>query len=274
MKQKHLFYGLLIIVALAVIGCSLTVSEKTDINKGSFPKNEHLIMATVWVQTSAEYRALCYQAYNLAKFRLDHALKLDSAQTDKKYAVVVDVDETVLNNIPYQIECALDDKSYPTGWAEWVDMATAEQIAGSVDFLNYTVSQGVDVFYVTNRRISRKDGTLANLVSAGFPQASEDHLFMRIEESGKEPRRQKILETHHILLLLGDNLNDFSSVFEKESVAERSEAVDQMKEEFGKRFILLPNPLYGEWARAIYDYQFDLTDQEKSRLRKSSLRPH
>ncbi|MGH2566955.1 MAG: 5'-nucleotidase, lipoprotein e(P4) family, partial [Bacteroidota bacterium] len=148
----------------------------------------------------------------------------------------------------------------------------AEAIPGSVEFLQYAASRGVDVFYVTNRKPFNKNGTLENLKRKGFPQADESHLFLRTDESSKEQRRQKIAETHQIVLLIGDNLADFSSVFDRKSVQERNSEVEQLKVEFGKKFIVLPNPIYGDWEDAIYTYQSGVPDSLKNVKRKAALK--
>lgn len=232
--------------------------------------SEHNVMATLWMQTSAEYRALCYQAFNVAQVQLERALA--NREADKKYAVIVDIDETVLDNSPYQAMLILENTSYPDGWAGWMDLGQAEAVPGAIDFLNMADSLGVDVFYVSNRRISGLEGTLKNLQELGFPQAVESHLYLRIDDSSKESRREAIDRTHEIVLLMGDNLNDFAMAFEEKSVADRLAAVDRTKDAFGHRFIVLPNPTYGEWEGAVYDYNWRLPDSEKNQLRKSHLR--
>ena len=97
---------------------------------------------------------------------------------------------------------------YPTGWAEWINEAKAEALPGAVEFLNYVVEKGADVFYVSNRKAKLKEATMKNLKALGFPQVVDMHMLLREDTSDKEPRRQKVRENHRIVLLIGDNLND------------------------------------------------------------------
>ncbi len=233
-------------------------------------RNEHLVMSVLWYQRSAEMRALSYQTFALARMRLD--ADRTGRNHSKKPAVVVDIDETVLNNSPHMGKLILENEVFPYGWKEWVDRAEAEPLPGAVEFLAYAVSQGYDIFYVSNRSADTEmDGTIKNLVGKKFPQADRDHVLLKGKESGKEGRRKSIEQTHEIVLLLGDNLNDLSEVFERKSVSDRSREVDHHRDAFGSRFIVLPNPMYGEWENALYNYARGLTDAQKAEKRKSHL---
>ncbi len=82
--------------------------------------SDHLTMAVLYQQTAAEYRALCYQAFNFAKYQLDQNLRIMGLQ--KQQAVVVDIDETVLDNSPHEAKCIINNEIYPAYWEEWIDM--------------------------------------------------------------------------------------------------------------------------------------------------------
>ena len=227
----------------------------------------------LWVQRSGEYRALCHQAFNLARRVLDEDLKANPAP--KKRAVVVDVDETVLDNSPYQARLIKSRQGYATAtWRQWVDLARAEAMAGAVEFLKHAASRGVEVFYISNRRIEEHDGTLANLRAKGFPHADDGHLLLRTTESSKTKRRAAVSATHEIVLLMGDNLNDFSDVFEGKDPAGRIAEVEKLAKDFGSRFIMLPNPLYGDFEDSIYRYNRGLPEAEKDALRKGALKDY
>ena len=233
-------------------------------------KTEHTVLAIVWYQAAGEFRALCYQAFNLARLRLDNDfLKNKSA---KKRAVIVDIDETVLDNSPHAARLIKENASYPVLWNEWVAAAQAAAIPGAVEFLTYAVSKGADVFYISNRRVDQIDATVTNLAAAGFPQATAEHMLFKDKESGKENRRQKVAQTHDIVLLMGDNLNDFSHVFEAKNVGDRFAEVDRLREEFGNKYIVLPNPIYGDWEAALYGYNYRISDEEKDAKRKGALK--
>lgn len=262
--------ALFMCLCCVVIIIFLSGNTVTDENPGQISTREHNVMAVLWFQTAGEARALQYQAYNLARLMLDKDLA--ETQSSLKRAVIVDIDETILNNSPYEAKMIKIDKGYPYEWDHWIDLAQAEAIPGSVEFLKYAVSRSVDVFYVTNRKVRDKNGTLENLKRRGFPQADESHLYIRTDESSKEKRRLKIAETHHIVLLMGDNLTDFAAVFDKKGVQERNNEVDRLKEAFGRKFIVLPNPIYGDWEAAVYDYQTGLPDSIKNLRRKEALK--
>jgi 5'-nucleotidase (lipoprotein e(P4) family) len=216
------------------------------------PYNEYQVGAILWAQTAGEARALYYQAYTLARLMLDRDLK-EHHKGKLPRAVVVDVDETVLDNSPFQASLVKEHKDYTQqAWAAWTASAQAAALPGAVEFLRYADSKGVRVFYITNRKIEEKAGTMANLTKAGFPNVNDETLLLRTDTSSKETRRKVVAARYRIVLLLGDNLNDFSDVFEKQTVAERLAAVEQNKDRFGTHFIVLPNAMYGDWETAIY----------------------
>jgi len=231
--------------------------------------NDYLLLSTLFQQQAAEKRALSYQAYNMAKFMLNDALK--SARLTKRLAVVVDIDETVLDNSPFEAKTIIENTSYPKYWKEWCNDASAKAIAGSVEFLQYAKSQGVDVFYITNRKEEFKEVTLKNLMEKGFPFADEAHILMKTDMSNKEPRRKIVEETHHIIILMGDNLGDFLHDFDGKPNNERFALTDSLKHEFGRRFILLPNAMYGSWVGELYNGDNDLPKAEKIKLMKEHL---
>ncbi len=118
-----------------------------------------------------------------------------------------------------------------------------------------------------------QEATIRNLLKAGAPQADASHVILhQPHEKGKEARRQQVAKTHEILLLFGDNLGDFSG-FDYLSPSERIQAVENRKDEFGRKLIVFPNPMYGDWEGAIYKYDYRKSDEEKAKLRKKNLIP-
>jgi len=274
LRKERIHYYYIIISAILFTflfnGCSTThkVIKSKSVNQTAHLLNQN-VLAVLWYQRSAEVRALYYQAFNMAHNRLDEILKNDT--TGKKKAVVVDIDETVLNNSPYQAMNIIDTVSYPTGWKQWTAAARAKATPGSVNFLSYAVDHGVDVYYVTNRGVDEQDGTLKNLQELGFPQAEKSHLLLKTLTSDKTKRRKSIEKTHKIVLLCGDNLGDFSQIFQHKSSDQRNILVEQNKSKFGNMFIVLPNPMYGEWEGTTYQYNWGMTDEQKARDRIKSL---
>ena len=238
-------------------------------NKDKLQNNDILLMSTLFKQKAAEMRAISYQAYNLATLRLDNELRM--AGLAKTFAVVVDIDETVLDNSPFEAKSILENSNYPKFWNEWCELAQAKAIHGAVEFLSYAESKGVEVFYITNRNEKFKTATIKNLKKEGFPFADKKHLLMRTASSSKKERRQSIEKTHKIVLLVGDNLGDFLDIFDKKNINRRFEITDSLKNEFGKRFIILPNSMYGTWVNAILNYRNSLTPEQKLEIFHENL---
>ena len=233
--------------------------------------NEQLVMATLWMQASAEFRALSHQAFNVAHMQLDKALAAHKG--NKPLAIAVDVDETILDNTAYEAYLIGNDFGYSSKtWVPWMNAAEATAMPGAVEFLNYAASKGVHVFYITNRKEAGKEGTLRNLKALGFPYVDETHLLMRVKSSSKEARRQAVLEKYDVALMMGDNLNDFSDDFYKKSVDERFAATDKHKDKWGTEWIVLPNPTYGAWEGAVYNGNWKASAAEKDQMRKQHLR--
>jgi 5'-nucleotidase (lipoprotein e(P4) family) len=230
------------------------------------------LFTAFYQQQAAEYNALCYQAYNIARLRLDEALQ---QTTTKPKAIITDIDETVLNNSSYSVHQALRGKDYDfNSWMDWTSHSMADTLAGTVSFFNYAASKNVEVFYVTNRSAKERQGTLKNLQRYNFPYADSLHLICRQGTNSKEVRRQAIAATHDIVLLLGDNLADFSDLFDAKTVDERLQNTRSSSAEFGKRFIVLPNPNYGDWESAQYQYNYKLTPAQKDSSIKSVLKSY
>jgi 5'-nucleotidase (lipoprotein e(P4) family) len=232
--------------------------------------NEQLVMSTLWTQVSGEYKALSYQAFNMAKLQLDAYLA--EYNGSKKVAIVVDADEAVLDNSAYEAWLIGRNEGYSsTTWAQWMDAAEAKAMPGAVEFLQYADSKGVAVFYITNRKESGRAGTVKNMQELAFPQVTDSQLLMKSDTSNKEPRREQVTQSHDIALLVGDNLNDFSADFRVETFEETTAAVEKNKDLFGSKFIVLPNPSYGDWEGKVYENNWKASAAEKDQMRKAHL---
>ncbi|TSA35959.1 MAG: 5'-nucleotidase, lipoprotein e(P4) family [Porphyromonadaceae bacterium] len=208
------------------------------------------VTAVLWFQRSAEYRALCYQAYNLAELRAKEYLV--NPDMEKQAAVIFDIDETLLDNSPSEALNIIDDKTYSQErWKVWSDLASAAAIPGSLDFCHFLARNDIQVIYVSNRQNTESMATLQNLQKWNFPYADRNHLYLKSDASSKEFRRNVIEKQYNVILLVGDNLSDFDLVFEDRSVNFGYKTVDSLRFELGKKFIILPNPMYGDWTKPL-----------------------
>ncbi len=250
--------------------CASRRISTVDTNHASSnPVVDGKLFATAWQQRSAEYKALCYQAFNIAKLRIDERAGDSSA---KPKAIMTDIDETILNNSSYQAHQSLQGKDYDNAsWKAWTAMAKADTVTGALHFLQYASSKGIEIFYVTNRDEDEREGTLKNLRKFNFPNADNEHLLLKQKTSSKEERKKSIQENHNVVLLMGDNMNDFIFLFEKKDPDERSKVADNFAAEFGNRFIVLPNPVYGDWEFSMYHFNYSLTPAQKDSTLRASL---
>ena len=260
-KQVIYLWSLLSFIPLGMSCSHVSTTGKARV--------ENTVNTVLWYQNAGEVKALYHQAFNVARMNLDRDLR--SGKKGKRRAVVVDVDETIVDNSPYQARAIVTGETYPTGWAQWMEMAQAQALPGAVEFLRYADKKGVSVFYITNRKSPGREATIKNLRALGFP-VKEEHVMLRTKSRSKVARRGRALEDHRIVLLMGDTLGDFDEIFEHKTQEERNDAVSKMGREFGRRFIMLPNPMYGDWEEAAHKGQRGGTEREKSRRRRKALR--
>ena len=244
--------------------------------------------SVLWIQSSVEYRATALQAYRLARLSLDQALAdpswtaaLEQGGSFENLppAVILDIDETVLDNSYYEARLTLDRQLHTEElWGEWVNQRAATPIPGALDFCLYAASQGVRVFYVSNRRAYLRESTLANLSSESFPLDPDgSNLLMRADipewdTSDKGSRRGQIASEYRILLLVGDNMGDFASAASGDLAARRAFA-EQYRDRWGSRWITLANPAYGSWLGAVLDNDYGQPVADQIRLKEEVLDP-
>ena len=224
---------------------------------------EHL-NAVLWMQTSAEARALSLATFAAAARELDAALADASrsalgqgvAAAALPPALIADIDETLLDNSGFQGRLVVERRRYERSiWKEWVDRAAAPAMPGAAELARRARERGVTLFYVTNRDADLEAATRANLAGAGFPLPEGiDVVLTRGERpewrSDKSGRREEIARSYRVLLLLGDDLNDFVAATGA-SVEERRRLVDEAAARWGRDWFVLPNPSYGSWSDAL-----------------------
>ncbi len=236
--------------------------------------SEHLTMGTLWYQRAAEVQAIYLQNFNLAKMLVEKNVKKDRLKIKKRKtkAIITDIDETILNNSPYTSSLILNGTSYKKdSWAKWVNEKRAKALPGAVDFCNFAKEKGLEIFYVSNRSAKSTDVTIENLKNEGFPFADKEHMFLKTKTSDKTERRNKILENFDVILYLGDNLRDFDEIFAHRGDDFGFGITHENKETFGTKFIIFPNPMYGEWEKGFYNGDFSLPDTIKRKMRKDAL---
>lgn len=200
-----------------------------------------------WFRNAAEYRALARQAYQVAGDRLP---ELTRGLAPQRWAVILDADETVLDNSEYERRRFVLDSGYTdASWAAWVDERMAPAVPGAPEYARRVHAMGGRVVIVTNRAESLCDATRANLASIGF--AADVVLCQAPGESDKNPRFQKVqsgtaaagVPPLTVVEWLGDNILDFPGMTQAMRNSPAAFA------DFGKRYFILPNPMYGSWTQ-------------------------
>lgn len=271
-------------LAILCLSISLNASQK-DVNQSDY------LYSTLWFQKSQEYKANTISAYKLAKINLDLALKNSSWTAapmvqgenyeNKKPAIILDLDETVIDNSPFSAKLIKDNKYYDDAawndWQTWIKAAKATAVPGALEFITYAKSKNVRVFFVSNRVASQEKDTRINLVNLGIKLEKDiDTVLLKKEKknwgSKKSTRRAQIAKDHRILLLIGDNLGDFSDSY-KGSLKQRDEVAFSKvnKSLWGEKWIILPNPLYGSWETASYGHDYSLSRDELRAKMKNEL---
>jgi acid phosphatase len=246
------------------------------------PAGHENLNAVAWVQTAAEFEGLARQAYAAARAGLARGLADPawSAVVEQPApapglppAIVVDVDETVLDNVVFQVRLILSGREYSEPvWREWVEERKAAALPGAVEFLSEADATGVTVFYVTNREAASESATRENLARLGFPldRGGRDTVLCRGERpewagTDKSTRRGEVAREYRVLLLVGDDLGDFIGA--GGLPAERAQRAAAYATWWGSRWIALPNPMYGSWERAVMAPAPGLPDDPAARKR-------
>lgn len=251
------------------------------------PQND-LLNATVWMQTSVEYKATMFGLFDLAKIRLDEALA-DKAWTavpskqakdyqSQPVAIITDLDETVLDNNVYEASLVTRGTSYGSkDYDKYVKDEVTGAEPGALAFLKYAASKGVKIFYVSNRKESQEAATRANMEKLGFPMGGNvDTVLLQKEKpdwgGAKESRIQYVAKDYRVLLLMGDNLGDFSDKAGG-SLAERDAFLQSSKAHWGHDWIMFPNPEYGSWESAAFGGDWSKSPDQRRKEKIEALKP-
>jgi 5'-nucleotidase (lipoprotein e(P4) family) len=230
--------------------------------------DEESVLAMLYQQRAAEYQALCFQAYNLAKERIAEAKALKGSH--KPLAIITDLDETALDNSACNSRLYMNDSTVTINATvntlkDWWMKKTAKAVPGAVEFFQYAFKNNIDIYYISNRTATPDviNATRENMHALGFPYTAatdNDHFLFCSPDSAKlnskEYRRSQIEKKNSVILFLGDNLADFDKSFDYKNLADRNQEAQNSKARFGKTYIVFPNAVYGDWESVFYnDYK-------------------
>ncbi|AZP71520.1 acid phosphatase [Pseudomonas poae] len=274
--MRNLIFSSVCLLSTALVGCQQQP-----------PANDQLD-AVLWTQTSIEHELIYTQVFASATRQLDAALAdptWDALPLPPRNlaglppAVVVDIDETVLDNVPLNARDILSNQVYSYDrWNTWVDQAKARALPGAVEFLQAADKKGITVYYITNREHSQVQATVNNLRLRGFPVAHNEQVLAagtptgHCEQAGygKNCRRQWVASHARVLMLAGDSLGDFVQA-EHNTLADQRKAAAPYLAWLGQRWFVLPNPTYGNWYSAPYGDQEKLPFERKRQLKQQAL---
>lgn len=244
--------------------------------------------ALLWLRTSVEFDALTRQAFAAATEKLGEALvdsdfealvaaeRTGAASTNRPPCVVVDVDETMLDNSVFQLERIQSDTEYETDvWNEFVERRASPAIEGAVEFVQACRASGVKVFFVTNRDAKVEAATRDNLISQGLMTARDaDPILSKNERpdwtSDKTSRRRAVAQEYRVLLLVGDDLNDFLSA-KNLTIERRKQLFQAHQKNWGQSWFVIPNPNYGSWEQATIGNDYRASLENKRELKMETL---
>ena len=249
------------------------VAAQEALNQKQQYQAETETMGLLWMRTSAEYRALAYQGYNVAMNAVKMAVT-DPSHQRKPLAIVLDADETVVDNTKLMGESIVNGNGRfdAPWWRQAVHQGKSQAMPGAVEFLNEVHKQGVEIFYVSNRYAPvNYDATVQNFKALGFPSVDKDHVLLFEKDSDKQPRFDMIAKKYYVVVYMGDNAGDFPIGTKGKTLAERNAIIDAHKEDFGTTFVVFPNPAYGSWVSALAKGYQNLSPEEQKQVNNQYL---
>ena len=230
-------------------------------------------MGLLWMRTSAEYKALAYQGYNVAMNAVKIAVT-DPSHQRKPLAIVLDADETVVDNTKLMGESIANGNGRfdAPWWRQAVHQGKSQAMPGAVEFLNEVHKQGVEIFYVSNRYAPvNLDVTIQNFKELGFPSVDKDHVLLFEKDSDKQPRFDMIAKKYYVVVYMGDNAGDFPIGTKGKTLVERNAIIDAHQKDFGTTFVVFPNPVYGSWVSALAKGYQNLSPEEQKQVNNQYL---
>ena len=237
-------------------------------------EQRELLGGVLWMQQAPEARLATLSIFRSATDMLKKAIATPgSAAIEQRGvesaglppAVIVDLDETMLDNGPHQAYMVREGAAFDeAAWARWVAQRRAAAVPGALDFAQAVDKAGARIFYVSNRECfagedpcRAKEDTMANMRALGFPRADDRAAFLfKGERPGwrtdKTSRRQLVAASHRIVMLVGDDMRDFVSPAQAHALHARDRELAKLAEaEIGRRWFVIPNPMYGSWMERL-----------------------
>ena len=265
---------LLIATSLSAIIASLTAVFPVLAEDGQ-PHNIYEV-ALAWKNTAAEYEALYYQGFNIARYHVDRYLA-NHPESTKKLAIISDLDDTLLSPQAFWLEMMKQNSEFFDDplWDRLIADYTLKATPGSLEFANYVKDNNIEIFYVSSRNQDDEAKTneyaIEQLKRLGFPYADAEHVKILMDSSNKEEIQAEIEKDYHVIVKLGDNLNDFNRSFYTKSISERKQITQDQKDKFGTEYVLFPNPTDGHWVRAIFgDSEPQKSDENLQKWREAA----
>jgi acid phosphatase len=247
--------------------------------------------AVAWTQTALEHDLIYQETFRSAQSQLLTALKdqrWDALPADDriapakhlKPAVILDIDETVLDNSPYQARLIRKGGEFnEADWAAWCKEERARALPGVVAFTQFAAQHGIAVIYISNRAQDLDAATLSNLRKEGLPVSGPDAflglgtILPGCEQVGTEKncRRQLVSQHYRVLMQFGDQLGDFVTVLSN-TPAGRVQALAPYRDWIGTRWFVLPNPTYGSWEPALFNNEWGTPRDQRRQQKIQALR--
>jgi 5'-nucleotidase (lipoprotein e(P4) family) len=268
------------IVALGA-AVAMTLSSGAAWAQGG-PAPNDMLLATLWAQRSVEFKGNALTVFALARIRLDEALadrNWTAAPAEQKGdyqnlppAIILDVDETVLDNSRYQAWMLKNNQTFSTKtWNQFCAAQVSTAIPGAVEFTRYADTKGVKIFYITNRAAVTEKDTRENMDKLGFPMGGNVDTFLMQSEkpewgSAKGARRAVVAKDYRVLINIGDNFGDFDDRY-RGSEAERLTAFDSDMAYWGRQWLMIANPAYGSFDTAPFGHDFKKPREEQRKAK-------
>jgi acid phosphatase len=185
----------------------------------------------------------------------------------------MDIDETVLDNSRYNARIIGQYGEYSQEtFTKWCEESAASAIPGAKTFIDHAVARDVTVIYYSRRIEQLRDCTTRNLLALGFPLPDQKYLLLNDKQpaTSKAHLRRELATRFRILLLVGDDLEDFVAG-SKADPASRRDLADEYAERWGRQWIILPNPMYGTWETSLYGADYDLPRGQKLEFKTRHL---